>query len=107
MDRLVPTYRKLAVKRSNIHLDIWFLHQCQKQRVTPSFVKAKLPKNVSKKLSYNIEKKIIHSEICKHYSKINAINIDLTILYDQLVQVTPYQLLQVNLNDIHDDVGFF
>lgn len=42
-------------------------------------------------------------EICKHYSKLNKLNVELKILYDELVRVIPYGAFQEVLNDLYEN----
>lgn len=97
-------YMRLSTKRELIEIDIWFIHQCLKNRVTPIFATVKTSKNVPDKLKIDIETKLMKKEICIHYARLNNINTELKILYNSLVQAVPFDYLQERLNSLQDDL---
>lgn len=98
----VNLYKNLCQKRELTRIDIWFLHRCLHENVTPTFARCRTSRNVPTRFKIEMEKKIIKKEICKHYAKLNRLNIDLKICYDNLTELLPFFALSNLLNKIYD-----
>ncbi|XP_050511970.1 uncharacterized protein LOC126888016 [Diabrotica virgifera virgifera] len=98
-------YLRLSTKRELRYIDIWFIHQCLNFHLTPKFASLKTSKNIPIKIKSEIERKLLRKEICIHYAKINSFDIELKILYDKIVEVTPFLVFQQILQEHHEELA--
>lgn len=99
-------YARLSTKRELIKVDIWFINQCLKHKVTPNFAAIKTSRNVPLRFKSELETKLQKKELCIHYARLNHLNTELKILYDNIVQDVPFNLLQDSLNSLSDDITY-
>lgn len=98
-------YRRLSVKRAIIEVDVWFLNNCIKEKVTPVFARVKTSKNVGLKYKEKLEYNIIRSAICKHYAKIDFINCELKKLYSEAIVSMDNDQIIFFFNGISDEIS--
>lgn len=103
---LADRYRRLALRRSLTRVDVWFLNQCINEHVTPTFARIRTSKNVPAELKVEMEHRIVRKEICKHYAKLDLLNLELKSTYDKISNTLSYDELQDFLNDVDDFVNF-
>lgn len=79
-------YEGFSTKRAARRLDIWFLHACEREGVTPGFAKVRISNSkVSARQRDRLQRSIIKGEICRHYSTINQLDCKLKILFNKIV----------------------
>ncbi|XP_050505926.1 uncharacterized protein LOC126884124 [Diabrotica virgifera virgifera] len=91
MVNLALQYLRLATRRNNLKLDIWFIQQCLKFKVFPTFSIVRTSKNVPPNIRTSLQIKLMKKEICSHYSKLNYINCKLKYSQDIKKCTTQHQ----------------
>uniref|UniRef100_A0A6P7GCZ5 Uncharacterized protein LOC114340718 n=1 Tax=Diabrotica virgifera virgifera TaxID=50390 RepID=A0A6P7GCZ5_DIAVI len=104
MVNLALQYLRLATRRNNLKLDIWFIQQCLKFKVFPTFSIVRTSKNVPPNIRTSLQIKLMKKEICSHYSKLNYINCKLKVMYDSLLDIIGFINFNNFLTDVHDKV---
>ncbi|XP_050519268.1 uncharacterized protein LOC126893296 [Diabrotica virgifera virgifera] len=100
MVNLALKYLRLATKRNNTKLDIWFISQCLNHKVIPNFCRVKTSKNVPPNIRSSLQVKLMKKEICNHYGKLNYLNCQLKVMYDSLLEIICF----ININNFMSDV---
>lgn len=95
-------YKRVSIRRATAEIDIWFINNCIKEQVTPNFAKVKTSNNVPSRFKADIEYKILRSEICKHYARLDFLNCELRNVYDTLYGTLTEERFRGLLNDIND-----
>ncbi|XP_072375519.1 uncharacterized protein [Diabrotica undecimpunctata] len=98
-------YIRLATRRKQLELDIWFIHQCINNNVVPVFARVKTSKNVPSTYVNQLQTKLLRKEIGKHYSKLDNINCNMKVMYNRLLQHFDNLDLTSFLHDVQDKVN--
>ncbi|XP_050518098.1 uncharacterized protein LOC126892578 [Diabrotica virgifera virgifera] len=91
-------YLRLSKKRELLNIDIWFIHKCIKFKVTPTFAKCKVPFTATLNFKLQTERKFLQNELCKHHAQLDNINVQLKILYDNIVR-------EVSFDNFRDSIA--
>lgn len=101
-------YERLSTRRAARKLDIWFLHNCPREGVTPTFAKVKTSHNVTRRQVGNLERDIVKNEIRKHYGQLHHLDCSLKIKYVEIVNSPLRSLVLTDFfNDLNDRVDSF
>lgn len=96
MDR----YLRLTTRRQLIDIYIWFIQQCVKEKITPTFASIRTSRNVPLNIKLDMEHILLNKEICVHYAKLDTINTELKFIINNISQHLPFQ---ERLNNHLDD----
>ncbi|XP_050498525.1 uncharacterized protein LOC126886857 [Diabrotica virgifera virgifera] len=99
-------YLRLSKKRELLNIDIWFIHKCIKFKVTPTFAKCKVPSTATLNFKSQIERKFLQKELCKHHAHLDKINVQLKILYDNIVREVPFDNFRDSIANHLDNLEY-
>ncbi|XP_044760166.1 uncharacterized protein LOC123317626 [Coccinella septempunctata] len=94
MVHLAVKYKSLSIRRSEIRIDVWFLHRCMFNGVTPTFAVVRASKNVPISDRLYLEHKILRRNIRKHYRRLQEIDCNMKITYDLMREEMDFEEIQ-------------